>query len=146
MSQTIRFKMQEGAEDLAPKKAHADDAAWDLKSRPDLDAPPGKVTLIPTGLFLELPPGYEAQIRPRSGLALKNAVTLLNTPGTIDAGYRGEVCVILFNAGENVFPVRRGDRIAQMVIAKLPDVELKPADELNETDRSAGGFGSTGIH
>ena len=146
MSQTIRFKMQEGAEDLAPKKAHADDAAWDLKSRSDLDAAPGKVTLIPTGLFLELPPGYEAQIRPRSGLALKNAVTLLNTPGTIDAGYRGEVCVILFNAGENVFPGRRGDRIAQMVIAKLPDVELKPADELNETDRSAGGFGSTGIH
>ena len=146
MSLTIRFKMQEGAEDLAPKKAHADDAAWDLKSRSDLDAAPGKVTLIPTGLFLELPPGYEAQIRPRSGLALKNAVTLLNTPGTIDAGYRGEVCVILFNAGENVFPVRRGDRIAQMVIAKLPDVELKPADELNETDRSAGGFGSTGIH
>ena len=146
MSQTIRFKMQEGAEDLAPKKAHADDAAWDLKSRSDLDAAPGKVTLIPTGLFLELPPGYEAQIRPRSGLALKHAVTLLNTPGTIDAGYRGEVCVILFNAGENVFPIRRGDRIAQMVIAKLPDVELKPADELNETDRSAGGFGSTGIH
>ena len=146
MSLTIRFKMQEGAEDLAPKKAHADDAAWDLKSRSDLDAAPGKVTLIPTGLFLELPPGYEAQIRPRSGLALKNAVTLLNTPGTIDAGYRGEVCVILFNAGENVFPIRRGDRIAQMVIAKLPDVELKPADELNETDRSAGGFGSTGIH
>ena len=146
MSQTIRFKMQEGAEDLAPKKAHADDAAWDLKSRSDLEAQPGKVTLIPTGLFLELPPGYEAQIRPRSGLALKNAVTLLNTPGTIDAGYRGEVCVILFNAGENVFPVHRGDRIAQMVIAKLPDVELVPAVELNETDRNAGGFGSTGIH
>ena len=146
MSQTIRFKMQEGAEDLAPKKAHADDAAWDLKSRSDLEAQPGKVTLIPTGLFLELPPGYEAQIRPRSGLALKNAVTLLNTPGTIDAGYRGEVCVILFNAGENVFPVHRGDRIAQMVIAKLPDVELVPAVELNETDRNAGGFGSTGVH
>ena len=146
MSQTIRFKMQEGAEDLAPKKAHADDAAWDLKSRVDVEAQPGKVTLIPTGLFLELPAGYEAQIRPRSGLALKHAVTLLNTPGTIDAGYRGEVCVILFNAGENVFPVHRGDRIAQMVIAKLPDVELKPADELNETDRNAGGFGSTGIH
>ena len=146
MSLTIRFKMQEGAEDLAPKKAHADDAAWDLKSRVDAEAQPGRVTLIPTGLFLELPPGYEAQIRPRSGLALKHAVTLLNTPGTIDAGYRGEVCVILFNAGDAVFPVRRGDRIAQMVIAALPSVELKPADELNETDRSAGGFGSTGIH
>ena len=143
---TVRFKMQEGAEDLAPKKAHEDDAAWDLKSRVDVEAAPGKVTLIPTGLFLELPAGYEAQIRPRSGLALKHAVTLLNTPGTIDAGYRGEVCVILFNAGENVFPVRRGDRIAQMVIAVLPDVVLTPAVELNETDRNAGGFGSTGIH
>ena len=155
---TVRFKMQEGAEDLAPKKAHEDDAAWDLKSRVDVDAAPGKVTLIPTGLFLELPAGYEAQIRPRSGLALKNAVTLLNTPGTIDAGYRGEVCgtidagyrgevcVILFNAGENVFSVHRGDRIAQMVIAALPDVVLSPAVELNETDRNAGGFGSTGVH
>jgi len=143
---TVRFKMQEGAEDLAPKKAHEDDAAWDLKSRVDVKAAPGKVTLIPTGLFLELPAGYEAQIRPRSGLALKHAVTLLNTPGTIDAGYRGEVCVILFNAGENVFPVRRGDRIAQMVIAALPDIVLTPAVELNETDRNAGGFGSTGIH
>ena len=146
MSLTIRFKMQEGADDLAPKKAHADDAAWDLRSRVDVEARPGKVTLIPTGLFLELPTGYEAQIRPRSGLALKNAVTLLNTPGTIDSGYRGEVCVILFNAGDNVFPVHRGDRIAQMVVAKLPDVELVPADELNDTDRSAGGFGSTGVH
>ena len=142
---TVRFKMQEGAEDLAPKKAHEDDAAWDLKSRVDVLAAPGKVTLIPTGLFLELPAGYEAQIRPRSGLALKHAVTLLNTPGTIDAGYRGEVCVILFNAGENVFPVQRGDRIAQMVIAALPEVVLMPAVELNETGRNAGGFGSTGV-
>jgi len=142
---TVRFKMQEGAKDLAPKKAHEDDAAWDLKSRVDVEAAPGKVTLIPTGLFLELPAGYEAQIRPRSGLALKHAVTLLNTPGTIDAGYRGEVCVILFNAGENVFPVRCGDRIAQMVIAALPQVVLTPAAELNETDRNADGFGSTGV-
>jgi dUTP pyrophosphatase len=115
--------------------------------------PEGPITLKPlqrslvkTGLFMELPAGYEAQIRPRSGLALKHAVTLLNTPGTIDAGYRGEVCVILFNAGENVFPVHRGDRIAQMVIAALPDVVLTPVVELNETDRNAGGFGSTGIH
>ena len=146
MPLTIRFRMQEGADDLAPKKAHEDDAAWDLKSRVDVEVQPGKVTLVPTGLFLELPTGYEAQIRPRSGLALKHALTLLNTPGTIDAGYRGEVCVILFNAGENVFPVRRGDRIAQMVIAALPDVVLTPAIELNETGRSAGGFGSTGIH
>ena len=103
---TVRFKMQEGAEALAPKKAHEDDAAWDLKSRVDAEAQPGKVTLIPTGLFLELPAGYEAQIRPRSGLALKNTVTLLNTPGTIDAGYRGEVCVILRSALGTHFPRR----------------------------------------
>ena len=141
---SVRFKMQEGAEDLAPKKAHEDDAAWDLKSRVDVEAAPGKVTLIPTGLFLELPAGYEAQIRPRSGLALKNAVTLLNTPGTIDAGYRGEIQCIMFNTAETPYEVRRGDRIAQMVIARLPDVTLEEASELNETDRASGGFGSTG--
>ena len=146
MSVTVKFKMLPECRDLAPRKAHADDAAYDLRSRQELVITPKTTVLVPTGLFLEIPPGYEAQIRSRSGLALKNALSLPNAPGTIDAGYRGEVCVILFNAGENVFPVRRGDRIAQMVIAKLPDVELKPADELNETDRSAGGFGSTGIH
>lgn len=145
MSISVHFRMESGCEDLTPCKAHPDDAAWDLKSRIEVEAAPGKVTLIPTGLFLELPVGYEAQIRPRSGLALKKAVTLMNTPGTIDAGYRGEVCVILFNAGSEVFQVRRGDRIAQMVIAALPDVVLELAVSLNDTGRGAGGFGSTGV-
>ena len=140
----VRFKMQEGAEDLAPTKAHEDDAAWDLRSRVDLEAQPGKVTLIPTGLFLELPPGYEAQIRPRSGLALKHAVTLLNTPGTIDAGYRGEVCVILVNLSSEPFVIERGERIAQLVLARHEVIEWEQTDELAESGRGAGGFGSTG--
>ncbi len=141
----VRFRMDPEARDLAPKKAHPDDAAWDLRSRVDAVAPQGRTTLVPTGLFLELPIGYEAQIRPRSGLALKRAIMLPNSPGTIDAGYRGEVCVILFNAGAEPFQIRRGDRIAQMTIAKLPEIELEESDELSETGRGAGGFGSTGV-
>ena len=94
---------------------------------------------------MELPVNYEAQVRPRSGLALKHNITLTNSPGTIDAGYRGEVGVIMFNHGPEEFPVKRGDRIAQMVIAELPEVELLEAEELTSTDRGQGGFGSTGI-
>ena len=141
---TVRFKMQEGAEDLAPKKAHEDDAAWDLKSRVDVEAAPGKVTLIPTGLFLELPAGYEAQIRPRSGLAFKHGVTVLNSPGTIDADYRGEIKIILANLSNEPFTVNPGERIAQMVIARHEQVEWEETDALDETERGAGGFGSTG--
>ena len=140
----IKIKMAENCADLAPAKAHPDDAAFDLRSRMEMELPPGLSVLVPTGLFLELPPGYEAQVRPRSGLALKHNLMLTNSPGTIDAGYRGEVGVIMFNAGSEPFPVKRGDRIAQMVIAKLPEVELTLADELSETGRGAGGFGSTG--
>ena len=140
----IRCTMAEDAQDLLPAKAHSDDAAFDLKSRADLEIPPHKAALVPTGLFLELPAGYEAQVRPRSGLALKHSITVLNTPGTIDAGYRGEVGVILINHGEQPFPVRRGDRIAQMVIQALPDVTLVPVARLSETNRGTGGFGSTG--
>lgn len=144
MSITVKFKMAPGAEDLKPAKAHHDDAAYDLRSRVDVVAQPGKVTLVPTGLYMELPIGYEAQVRPRSGMALKFAMTVLNTPGTIDAGYRGEVCSIMFNAGETPYEIKRGDRIAQMVIAALPDVEMKEVPELSASSRSAGGFGSTG--
>ena len=136
--------MAEGCADLAPAKAHPDDAAFDLRSRIDAVVQPGRAALIPTGLFLELPEGYEAQVRPRSGLALKHCITLLNSPGTIDAGYRGEIASILFNAGETPFEVRRGDRISQMVIAELADVALEAADTLTETGRGEGGFGSTG--
>lgn len=142
----VKVRMMAGCEDLFPAKAHHDDAAYDLRSRSDMELAVGKSTLVPTGMFLELPVGFEAQVRPRSGLALKHNLSLTNSPGTIDAGYRGEVGVIMFNPGPEPFPIRRGDRIAQMVIAELPEVELIPAEELSETGRGAGGFGSTGKH
>ena len=102
-------------------------------------------SMIPTGLFIELPVGFEAQVRPRSGLAAKNGVTCLNSPGTIDADYRGELKVILVNLSHNDFTINNGDRIAQMVIAKHERAEFVEVSELSETSRGAGGFGSTGI-
>jgi dUTP pyrophosphatase len=105
---------------------------------------PGARALVPTGLTIALPPGYEAQVRPRSGLAAKHGVTVLNTPGTIDADYRGEIGVILINHGETPFSIRRGERIAQMVVAAVVRAELVPVDTLAATDRGSGGFGSTG--
>ena len=101
--------------------------------------------LIPTGLFLELPAGFEAQIRPRSGLAIKNGITVLNSPGTIDADYRGEIGVILVNLSNEEFTVKNGDRIAQMVIAKYETVSFFEVEELTETTRGTGGFGSTTV-
>ena len=145
MTIAIKIHMDNSCEDLFPRKAHDDDAAFDLRSRVDVVIPSGKIMLVPTGVFMELPVGYEAQVRPRSGLALKHGITVLNTPGTIDAGYRGEVGVILINAGENDFTIARGDRIAQMVIQQLTDVQLVSAEALSETARGAGGFGSTGV-
>jgi len=144
MSVVVRFRMSEGDEALAPRKAHSDDAAYDLHARAAAVLAPGQVRLVPTGLFLELPTGFEAQVRPRSGLALKKAITVLNSPGTIDAGYRGEVGVILINAGVEEARIERGDRIAQMVVQELPDVDLVSVAELSETARGSGGFGSTG--
>jgi len=144
MSVQIKFKMMEGCDDLAPEKAHPDDAAYDLRSRTDLTIQAGEAVLVPTGLYLELPLGYEAQIRPRSGLAIRNYITVLNSPGTVDAGYRGEVASVLFNAGRYPFEIHRGDRISQMVIAELAKVTLKKAEVLSETKRGKGGFGSTG--
>jgi len=105
---------------------------------------PGRHALVPTGLVIALPPGYEAQIRPRSGLAAKHGVTVLNAPGTVDADYRGEIGVLLINHGDAPFPIRRGERIAQMVIAPVVRAELIPAAALSATDRGDGGFGSTG--
>jgi dUTP pyrophosphatase len=105
---------------------------------------PGARALVPTGLTIALPPGYEAQVRPRSGLAAKHGVTVLNTPGTIDADYRGEIGVILINHGDAPFSIRRGERIAQMVIASVVRAELVPVDTLAATERGSGGFGSTG--
>jgi dUTP pyrophosphatase len=106
--------------------------------------PPGARALIPTGFALELPQGYEAQVRPRSGLALKAGVTLLNSPGTIDTDYRGEVMVIMINHGVEPFLVQRGDRIAQLVVAPVSHVEIVAVEALAETERGQGGFGSTG--
>ena len=106
---------------------------------------PGAYAFVPTGLSLELPPGTEAQVRPRSGLAAKFGVTVLNSPGTIDADYRGEVQVLLINHGSQPFVVRRGDRIAQMVIARVEQARLVEAKSLSQTKRGAGGFGSTGV-
>lgn len=106
---------------------------------------PGKRMLVPTGLFIELPVGYEAQIRARSGLAIKNGIGLVNGIGTIDSDYRGEIKVILINWGEEDFVIENGDRIAQMVIAKYERVEWEKTDELSETERGTGGFGHTGV-
>lgn len=121
-------------------------AGMDLRA--NLETPlvlqPMQRALIPTGLFIELPPGYEAQIRPRSGLAYKHGITVLNSPGTIDADYRGEIKVLLINLGEESFEITSGERIAQMVVASHEQVEWQPVAELAGSDRGAGGFGSTG--
>ena len=105
---------------------------------------PGKTSIIPTGISLAIPENFEIQIRPRSGLALKNQLTVLNTPGTIDADYRGEIKVILINLGQESFKVEKGLRIAQMVVCPVIQAQLKEVDDLNETERGKGGFGSTG--
>lgn len=107
---------------------------------------PGERTLVPTGISLSIPPGYEAQIRPRSGLAIKNGITLPNTPGTIDSDYRGEIKVIVMNLGQEPFVIKRGMRIAQAVIAEVVKAKLVVADNLDATLRGSGGFGHTGTH
>ena len=106
---------------------------------------PGERRLIPTGIFIALPEGYEAQIRPRSGLALKHGITVLNSPGTIDADYRGEVGVILINHSDKAFVIEDGERVGQMVVAQYTRVEWNETDSLDETERGAGGFGHTGV-
>ena len=106
---------------------------------------PGKIKLIPTGFAMAIPPGFEAQIRPRSGLAVKHGIGIINSPGTIDSDYRGEVKIALINLGEEPFVINRGDRIAQMVIKKVYQARLDIVDTLSDTDRSSGGFGHTGV-
>ena len=110
----------------------------------DLPLPPGKRAMIETGIAIALPAGFEAQVRPRSGLAAKNGVTVLNSPGTIDADYRGEIKVILINHGDAAFEIERGMRIAQLVVAPVTQVAWQAVDDLDETARGSGGFGSTG--
>jgi dUTP pyrophosphatase len=131
-----------------PAYESAQAAGMDLRAAVPDDAPltlrPGARHAVPTGLAFALPAGFEGQVRPRSGLALKAGVTCLNTPGTIDADYRGEVKVILINLGEEAFVIRRGDRIAQLVIAPVVQAAWREVETLDETTRGAGGFGSTG--
>lgn len=122
-------------------------AGMDLHANIDgtLTLHPSERKLIPTGLYIALPQGYEAQVRPRSGLALKHGITVLNSPGTIDSDYRGEICVILINLGSEPFEIKDGDRIAQMVIATHETVQWSETDILDPTERDSGGFGHTGI-
>jgi dUTP pyrophosphatase len=128
-----------------PEYEHEDDSGLDLFALENLELCSGGVALVRTGISIELPVGTEAQIRPRSGLALKNFISVLNTPGTIDAGYRGEIGVILVNHGQQSFTVTKGMKIAQMVIAPVIRAEFEEVDSLSQTVRGEGGFGSTGV-
>ena len=131
-----------------PLPQYATELSAGVDLRANIEAPvelrPMERRLIPTGLFMALPPGFEAQVRPRSGLAIKHGITVLNTPGTIDADYRGEVCVILINLSDKPFVIADGERIAQMVIARHEQAEWEPVEVLSETERGAGGFGHSG--
>jgi dUTP pyrophosphatase len=131
-----------------PLPAYETELSAGMDLRANLEEPvvlkPGKRLLIPTGLFIELPSGYEAQIRPRSGLAWKHGVTVLNSPGTIDADYRGEIKVVLINHSDEDFTIQSGERIAQMIIAKHEKVQWVAAEQLSDTSRGAGGYGHTG--
>lgn len=149
MSLTIKVRRLPHNADLPlPAYETEQSAGMDLRAAVAEDAPvtlaPGARGLIPTGLSIALPPGYEAQVRPRSGLALKHGITCLNSPGTVDADYRGELAVILINLGQEPFVIKRGERIAQMVIAPVTQGAWTEVETLDETARGAGGFGSTG--
>ena len=129
-----------------PQYATPQSAGVDLRANIEspIELRPMERRLVPTGLFMALPPGYEAQVRPRSGLAIKHGITVLNTPGTIDADYRGEVCVILVNLSNEPFLIADGERIAQMVIARHEQTDWEEVEVLSETERGAGGFGHSG--
>lgn len=143
----VEIKKLEGNDLELPSYETHKSAGMDLRAciTESITLKPGERTLIKTGLSIALPENYEAQVRPRSGLALKNGISVLNTPGTIDADYRGEIGVILINFGEENFTIDRGMRIAQMVISPIVQAELIQVDELDETKRGKGGFGSTGV-
>lgn len=130
-----------------PQYSTASSAGMDLRAYVEtpIVLKPMQRALVPTGIYIALPDGYEAQVRPRSGLALKHGVTVLNTPGTIDADYRGEVGVILMNLGQEDFVINDGERIAQMIVAKFEHADLLPVEFLDETERGTGGFGHSGI-
>ncbi len=129
---------------VLPCYAHEGDAGLDLFANEHVEMPPGQSRMIKTGISIQLPKGMEAQVRPRSGLALKHQITVLNTPGTIDEGYRGEVGVILINHGKTPFMIEKGMKIAQMIVKPVMHVAVEEAQQLSDTHRGKGGFGSTG--
>lgn len=141
---TVRFLKSDPAAQL-PSYAHPGDAGMDLRSIEDAVIEPGTRRLVRTGLKMQLPDGFEAQVRPRSGLALRHGVTVLNSPGTVDSGYRGELAVLLVNLGAEPFAVEKGMRIAQMVVAPVVRVDVEEAEALDGSARSEGGFGSSGV-
>ncbi|NLC50387.1 MAG: dUTP diphosphatase [Bacteroidales bacterium] len=142
----MRVKIINKSDNLLPEYATAYSAGMDLRANliEPIILKPLERALIPTGLFIELPAGYEAQIRPRSGLAVKHGISVLNSPGTIDADYRGEIRVVLVNLSNNEFVINHGERICQMVVANHATVQWEEADDLEDSDRGAGGFGHTG--
>ncbi|HKP24418.1 MAG TPA: dUTP diphosphatase [Dongiaceae bacterium] len=147
-SPTVSVQRLQHAADLPlPAYATVQSAGLDLMAAvaSDVTLAPGARQLIPTGLAIALPAGFEAQVRPRSGLALKHGITVLNSPGTIDADYRGEVQVLLINHGQTPFVIKRGDRIAQMVVAPVTQIAWSIVEQLDQTERGSGGYGSTGI-
>ncbi len=142
----MKVKIVNKSKHTLPEYATEESAGFDVRA--NIDSPiilkPMERTLVPTGLFIELPEGYEAQVRPRSGLALKHGITVLNSPGTIDADYRGELKVILINLSNEVFTVNDSERIAQVIVAKHERVQWQETEQLQETNRGSGGFGHTG--
>lgn len=144
----ISLKRKKGCEDLPiPKYATRGSGGMDLSADVDgeITLLPGEIRLVSSGIYLSIPEGYEAEVRPRSGLALKHGISLVNTPGTIDADYRGLVSLIMINHGKSEFVIRRGDRVAQMVIKEVVKADIDLCDSLEETVRSGGGFGHTGV-
>ena len=146
MKNTVKVKIINNSRHALPAYETSSSAGMDLRANIDspIELKPLERSLVPTGLFIELPPGHEAQIRPRSGLAFKNGITILNSPGTIDADYRGEIKIIVVNLSAETFTIHDGDRIAQMIVAKHERVEWEISEELMNTERGSGGFGHTG--
>jgi dUTP pyrophosphatase len=142
---TVKIRVKRLSPDAkVPKAARTGDVAFDLYSTIDYDLRPRERFAVPTGIAVEIPAGYEGQVRPRSGLALKEGVTVLNTPGTVDSGYRGEVKSIMINHNDEPFKITKGMRISQLAIRPVPNVEFVEVDELSDTERGEDGFGSTG--
>jgi dUTP pyrophosphatase len=142
----VKIKRDASARDI-PLPSYATDGAtgMDLRSLEETQLHPGERAAVRTGIYLEIPRGWEGQVRPRSGLALKHGVTLLNSPGTIDSDYRGEIRVILVNFGQETFSVKKGDRIAQIIFSPCGRAELRETEKISGTERASGGFGSTGV-